>query len=70
MVEGLESFQVGEHVHTSGVTHPNFTGTAVPGLGASSDVSLHLGAHLYLLSCLNKLVNVSVSLSCVSSSSK
>ena len=53
-----ESFQVDEHIHIRGVTHPNSLGTDTPAPEALPDlilVSPHLAIHLHLL--LYPLIN-------------
>lgn len=76
-VPGTESFQAGKHIHVPGEWHtptPQVEKPLCLGLLQTSlFVSLHLVAHLYPSSYPlldNKLVNLSVSLSSASHSSK
>lgn len=73
IVQDLESFLISEHIQTVRVTHANFPGTEVPAIATLPDLSLCVSSSAS--SCvsstvsLNMLVNVTVSLSCVSCSS-
>lgn len=77
-VQGSENFWVGEQTYPCAgrVAHPNFMGTEAPAqrpFWTSPCGPLHLAVYLYPLSyslLYSKLVNVNVSLSSVSCSSK
>ena len=74
IVQGSESFQVGKHMHMEKVTYSSFTGTEALALGALPDFAVGMSSFgsssVSFIMSFNKLVNVTVSLSSVSCSSK
>ena len=60
---GLESFQVGEHIHTGRVMSPNSMGTEAPVLRTLPDLTLRIASSGYssvsFIMSFNKLANIS-----------
>ena len=74
IVQCSGSLQVGEHIHTGRRLHSSSMGTEAPAPGTLPDLALCIPSFgcssVYLIISFNKLVNVNVSLSSVSGSSK